>query len=81
MNKLFQQLNKGQNPLSQNSIANTFKMMKNMGNPNVMSQMLLQKNPQLKQIIDQAGGDPKQAFYNMARQKGVNPDDVLNMMK
>jgi hypothetical protein len=31
--------------------------------------------------INQNGGDPKQAFYAMAREKGVNPDEILNMLK
>ena len=81
MNSLFQQLNKNQNPLSQNNITNAFRKLKSMGNPNTVAQMMLQKNPQLKQLIDNAGGDPKRAFYNLAQQQGVNPNDVLNMMK
>lgn len=80
MNKLFQQLNQNKNLLSpNNNLKDMIKVFK--GNPQGMTNMLLQKNPQLQQIISQSGGDAKTAFYNLARQRGVNPDDVLNMLK
>ena len=43
-----------------------------------------QSNPQLKQAMDlvqQNGGDAEKAFYKLAEEKGVNPDDILNMLK
>lgn len=39
-----------------------------------------QSNPQMKQVfeyIQQNGGNEEQALYNLARQKGVDPNDVL----
>ena len=48
-----------------------------------MSQ-LMGNNPQMKQVMDiiqQSGGDPKAAFYKLAEQKGINPQDVLDMLK
>ena len=48
-----------------------------------MNQMI-QSNPQYKQVMDyvkQNGNDPKAAFYKMAQEKGVNPDDILNALK
>ena len=45
---------------------------------------LLTNNPQIKQIMDyvnQSGGDPKKAFYALAEQKGIDPQEILNMMK
>jgi hemoglobin-like flavoprotein len=59
-------------------------ILKAARNPQVMLQQMMQNNPQIKNIIDyinQNGGDPKQAFYAMAREKGVNPDEILNMLK
>lgn len=80
MNKLFQQLNPSKNLLSQNSnLRDMIRMFK--GNPQGITNMLLQKNPQVQQMINQSGGDPKKAFYTLAQQKGINPDDVLNMLK
>ena len=49
-----------------------------------MLQQMLQNNPQYQQamqLVNQAGGDPRQAFYQMAQQMGVNPDEILSMIK
>ena len=49
------------------------------GNP-----MALMQGPQYNQamqLIQQAGGDPRAAFYALARQKGVDPDQVLSMLR
>ena len=53
-------------------------------NPQAMMNQLLTSNPNLKQVMDvinQHGGDPKQAFYALAEQKGVDPNEILNMLK
>jgi hypothetical protein len=49
-----------------------------------MLQQMMQNNPQYQQamqIVQQAGGDPKKAFYQMANQMGVNPDEIMGMLK
>ena len=49
------------------------------GNP-----MALMQGPQYQQamnLIQQAGGDARTAFYNLARQKGVDPDQLISMLK
>ena len=59
-------------------------LVKNAGNPQAMMAQMMQNNPQMKQVMDavnQYGGDPKKAFYALAQQKGVNPDEILNMLK
>ena len=59
-------------------------MVKSARNPQAMISQIMQNNPQLKQVMDfvnQNGGDPQKAFYQMAEQKGVNPADILNMLK
>ena len=41
-------------------------------------------NPQMQQVmqvIQQNGGNAKAAFYNMAQQRGVNPNEVLSQLK
>lgn len=45
---------------------------------------ILQNNPQLKQALEYVqknGGDPKQAFYKLAKEKGVDPQSILNSLK
>ena len=53
-------------------------------NPNEMINTFLMNNPDMKnvmQTINQFGGDPQKAFYGMAEKMGVNPQDVLDMLK
>lgn len=54
--------------------------LKSMGNPQTVLQNLLQqRNPQLMQVMEyvkQNGNDPKAAFYKMAEEKGINPEDL-----
>ena len=53
-------------------------------NPQMMLNQMLSNNPQMKPVMDviqQAGGDPKKAYYAMAEKMGVDPQEVLNMMR
>lgn len=36
---------------------------------------------QLADYVNQHGGDPKTAFLNLCMERGVNPNDVLNLAK
>lgn len=58
--------------------------IKRSSNPNLLLQSIIKNNPnysKIMQYINQNGGDPKTAFYNLARQRGVNPNDILQMLK
>ena len=53
-------------------------------NPNEAINQLAANNPQLKEVIqyvNQNGGNAKAAFYKLAQERGVNPDDILNQLK
>lgn len=59
-------------------------MVSGSQNPAAMLNQMAMNNPNLKQVMDfinQTGGDPQKAFYAMAEQKGVNPQDILDMLK
>ena len=46
--------------------------------------MMIQQLPQYKVVmeyINENGGDPKAAFYKMADQMGINPDDIINQLR
>ena len=46
---------------------------------NNVNQMIM-NNPQMKQVMDYVnanGGDPKAAFYKLAKEKGVDPEEIL----
>ena len=70
------------NNLSQ--IKNMMNALKTAKNPQAVLQLLALKNPQLKNVLDyinQHGGDPEKAFYEMAKEKGVNPEEILKMLQ
>ena len=68
-----------------NPMMQRVKQMMNMGNPSAMLNQLMQNNPQVKQVMDmintQYGGDAEKAFRTVAEKNGINPEDILNMMK
>lgn len=63
----------------------------NVGQVQQMAQMLkgnpvgmLQNLPQYRQAMDlvqQSGGDAKAAFYKLAQQRGVDPNEILNALR
>ena len=75
-----------QNPmmaaLFQNSPVNkAMSAVQTVSNPNAMIQQLLQQNPRVQQLIQQNGNDPKRAFYALAQQMGVDPEQFLANLK
>lgn len=65
-------------------IKSMMQMIQNSNNPSAMLQTLMMQNPQFQsvmQFVNQNGGDPKAAFYALAKQKGVDPNEVINMLK
>ena len=59
-------------------------MVRGAGNPNAMLQAMLSRNPryaQAMQLIQQSGGDAQAAFYKLAEQKGVDPNEILSVLK
>lgn len=58
---------------------NTFKAAKN---PSAALQMMAQQNPQIGGIMRLCGpGGLKNSFYQMCREQGVNPEDVLRHLQ
>ena len=73
-----------QAPANLQAVKQMMGMVKNAGNPNAVMQMLAQQNPQMREaltIIQQCGGSPEKAFYALAQQKGINPQEILEMLK
>lgn len=77
MNPILQTLNNGNMMAQARQMA---QMFKTANNPQQMVNQMLNNNPQVKQFVEQYG-DPKTAFYKLAEQRGINPDDVLNLLK
>lgn len=46
----------------------------------LMQQMMMQRNPNMQramQYVREHGNDPKAAFENLAREKGLDPDEIM----
>ena len=53
-------------------------------NPQMALQKLMENNPGMKQAIDYVnanGGNPKDAFYKLAKERGIDPESILNSLK
>lgn len=70
MNPLFNLLG-GQNPMMA-QIRNAVAMVK--GDPNAMN------NPQVQQLIQQHGS-AQNAFFALAKQMGIDPNEVMRMIR
>lgn len=56
-------------------------LYKNSKNPMLAMQNMLEQNQELKTVmnfVNKNGGNAQQLFYELAREAGVNPQDVLN---
>ena len=56
-------------------------MLKTTNNPQALVNQAMNNNLQVRQIIQQYGGDPKTAFYRYAEANGIDPNEVLNMLR
>ena len=53
-------------------------------NPQTAMQVLINKNPQLRQaveLVNQNGGNAEETFYKLAKERGINPEDILSMLR
>lgn len=67
-----------------NNILGLFNMLKGDANPMQTLQSMAQTNPQIKEAMDYIqnnGGDAQSAFYKLAEQRGIDPNNILNMIK
>lgn len=53
------------------------------GNPQAMIQNLAAQNPQMQNVfkmVNGSGKSPKDIFMSMAKEKGINPNDILGQL-
>ena len=65
-------------------IAQMIRMLKSAGNPQLMLSQIMQMNPQMQQVmqlVQKHGGDPTKAFYALAEEKGIDPQQILDLLK
>ena len=85
MNKLYQQLQPQEDASlnNLNRIKQMMQMFKNSNNPQQLLTNMVSQNPQMKnvmQLVNNSGKNPKDLFYAMAKQRGVNPEDILRQL-
>ena len=77
--------------LSKNSMSRMAQPIKQMmtavrtaQNPQLALNNLIMQNPQMKQVMDivqKHGGDPMRAFEEEAKACGMDPQEIMNMLK
>lgn len=68
----------------QNNMLGVINTIKAAKNPTMMLQHLASQNPKVANamnLINQNGGDPKRAFYSEAQRLGIDPNQILGMLK
>ena len=71
------------NPLTQ-AARQMLGMVNGAQSPQTMINQLMANNPRMREVSEYArqfGGDYQKAFYALAQQKGIDPNEILNMLK
>ena len=74
------------NPMNANRIGqmkSIYQAFKNAKNPMALFQEMAMRNPQLQPVMNmlRQGMNPNQIFNQVCQQKGINPQDLINMFK
>lgn len=74
------------NPMNNNRIGQMKNMLdtfRNSKNPMALFQQMAQRNPQFQPVIKmmQQGMNPNQIFESVCKERGINPQEFLNMFK
>ena len=79
MNKLYQELNNTPNA----SAVNLANMYKSASNPQALLTSLAGSNPAVSKVLGwlKTASNPREAFYAKAKEMGVNPNTILNLLK
>lgn len=84
-NPIFDQLPMHQSQPQQSSgLMGMINQVRNSPNPQQTLSQMAQNNPKLQNVmnyIQANGGNAKTAFYNMAAEKGVDPNSILAMLR
>ena len=82
--QILQQLQRVNLPGNLGQIKQMMDMVKSAGNPQAALAQMMQNNPNYRQAVDyvkQNGGDPKKAFYTLAQENGLDPNEITNLFR
>lgn len=73
----------GSSPMNaMNGLPQIMGMLKNSGNPAAMIQNMAQSDPAIKKAMDMCQGkNPQQVFMEQCQAGGVNPQQILGMIR
>lgn len=83
MNKLYSEMTSNQTQ-QMNPIKRLMNTIKFATNPNQALADAINSNPQMAQLLlamKQSGKNPKDLFYELAKQKGVDPEEILKQLR
>ena len=74
------------NPMNVNRIGemkSMYQAFRNSNNPMALFEQLAYRNPKLQPILNQLKGgmNPNQLFENICKQRGIDPNQLINMLK
>ena len=65
-----------------NQLRNLYNALARSSNPQAMLEEMASKDPNVAWVMQMCkNGNPKDLFYEMCKQKGVNPDDILKQFR
>lgn len=65
-------------------IKQAMNMVRAASNPSAALNQMLTQNPnyqQINKLIQENGGDAQKAFYSLANQMGIDPQQILDALK
>ena len=86
VNPILQAMQKttAQIPAANNPVTQLINNVKSCSNPEQMIFNMAQTNPQIASIINQAaksGQSYKDLFYSVAQAKGIDPEQIINLLR
>lgn len=81
---ILQQLGKNSMAQLAQPVRQMMSAVRSAQNPQAALNNLIMNNPQMKQVMDivqKHGGDPMAAFRAEAEARGVDPEEILRMLK
>ena len=52
-----------------------------MGNPQAMLNQMVMNNPKVNEILKANDNDVQKAFYSVAKENGIDPEELLSCFK
>ena len=50
-------------------------------NPGAMMRQFAESNPQIREALEEAGSNPREAFFRKAQKLGINAEEFLSQLK